>query len=115
MSAKSPECWAIDPLAHDLCIVISSELEIMLPYEQLVLVELFTGGKEQRLKILFATHEILVHGESLRRLRTALQRRELSSITQASTDHEKHSNPGHPLILKIITTEITPQKKPSTS
>ena len=113
MSTKLPECWEIDPLAHDLCIVTSSELEIMLPYEQLVLVELFTGGKEQRLKILFATHEIFIHGENLRRLRIAVQRRELSFITQASTDYEKHSSPGHPLILKIITTEITPQKKQS--
>jgi hypothetical protein len=113
MSTSASECWGIDPLGHGLNVVISPELEIVLPYEQFVFAELFTGGKEQRFKILFATHEILIHGECLRRLKTALQRRELSSIAQVSTDHEKISSPGHPLILKIIVTEISPQKKTS--
>ena len=63
------------------------------------------------MKILFATHEVFIHGQNLRRLEIALQRLELAFITAASTNYEKSANPGQPLIFKIIVTDIIPPKK----
>ena len=111
MSTKSPECWAIDPQARGLRVIVSSEISLTLPYDQFVFAELFTGETEQRLKAVFCTHEIVIHGQNLRRLDIALQRMELSFIAQAATCFEKMSNPGQPLILKIAMTDITPPNR----
>jgi len=113
MSTKSPECWAIDPQARGLRVIVTPELSLTLPFDQFAFAELTTGDKEQRLKILFGTHEIFIHGQNLRRLEIAMQRMELSLIAQASTSYEKMANPGQPLILKIAVTEIIPPRKQS--
>jgi hypothetical protein len=113
MSTKSPECWAIDPQARGLRVIVSPELSLTLPFDQFAFAELATGDREQRLKILFGTHEVSIHGQNLRRLEIAMQRMELSFIAQASTGYERTANPGQPLILKIAVTEIIPPKKQS--
>jgi hypothetical protein len=111
MSTKSSECWTIDPQAHGLRVGVTSERSLTLPYGQFAFAELITGEKEQCLKILFATHEVFIHGQNLRRLEIALQRLELAFITAASTNYEKAANPGQPLILIINVTDIIPPKK----
>lgn len=111
MSTKTSDCWTIDPQAHGLRVGVSSERSLTLPFNQLAFAELTTGEKEQIFKILFATHEVFIHGQNLRRLEIAIQRLELAFITQASTNYEKSANPGQPLILKITVTDIIPPKK----
>jgi hypothetical protein len=102
MSTKSPECWAIDPQARGLRIEVSSERSLMLPFDQFAFAELTVDGKEQRLQINFATHQVLIHGQNLRRIETAMQRMELSFIAKVSTNYQANVNQGQPLILKIV-------------
>jgi hypothetical protein len=111
MSTKSSECWEIDPQARGLRIIISSRLSLNLPFDQFAFGELSTNDTGQCLKLVFATHEILVEGQNLRRLDIAMQRMELSLIAIASTGFERTANPGQPVILKIDVKEIIPTKK----
>jgi hypothetical protein len=113
MSTKSPECWEIDPQARGLRIFVSPKLSLNLPFDQFAFGELSTDDTGQRLKLLFGTHEIVVEGQNLRRLDIAMQRMELSFISVASTGFERTANPGQPVILKIVVTEIIPPKKQS--
>jgi len=113
MSTKSPECWAIDPQVDGLRVEISPEREITLPFNQFAFAELTTDGKEQRLKICFATHEILIEGENLRRIEIAIQKRELAFVAKLSTNYHPLVNQGQPVILKIVLTEIVPKHKQS--
>jgi len=101
MSTKSPEYWAIDPQAHGLRIEVSPERSLMLPFDQFAFSELTVDDKEQRLQINFATHQILIHGQNLRRIETAMQRMELSFIAKVSTNYQAVVSQGQPLILRI--------------
>lgn len=83
----------------------------MLPFDQFVFAELAIDGKEQRLQINFATHQIVVHGQNLRRIETAIQRMELSFIAKVSTNYQTIVAQGQPLILKIVVTEVVPFDK----
>jgi len=107
MSTKSPECWAIDPQARGLRVEVSPERELMLPFDQFAFAELTTDEREQRLEINFATHQILIHGQNLRRIETALQRMELSFIAKVSTNYQTVVKQGQPLILKIVVVQST--------
>ena len=80
MSTKSPECWASDPNARAVKIEVSAEQSLLLPFDQFVFAELKSEGKEQRLRLVFATHEVMLRGHSLRRIETAMQRMELSFL-----------------------------------
>ena len=102
MNTKSPECWAIDPQARGLRVEVAPERELVLPFDQFAFAELMVDGKEQRLQINFATHQILIHGQNLRRIETALQRMELSFIAKVSTNYQAVVAQGQPLILKIV-------------
>jgi hypothetical protein len=115
MSTKSPECWAIDPQARGLRVEVSTEKELLLPFEQFVFAELTAEDKEQRLQINFATHQVLIHGQNLRRIENAMQRMELSFVTKVSTNYQTVVTQGQPLIHKIVVTEIVPPKKQSQS
>src|ERR1044071_8123047 len=81
MSTKSPECWASDPNARAVKIELSAEQSLLLPFDQFAFSELKSDGKEQRLRLVFATHEVSLRGHSLRRIETAMQRMELSLLT----------------------------------
>jgi len=106
MSTKPPECWAIDPQARGLRVEVSPEQELLLPFDQFVFAELTTGGKEQRLQIHFATHQVLIDGQNLRRIENAMQRMELGFVAKVSTNYQPVVAQGQPLIYKITVTEI---------
>jgi hypothetical protein len=115
MSTKSPECWAIDPQARGLRVEISPEQELLLPFDQFAFAELTTDGKEQRLQIHFATHQVLIHGQHLRRIENAMQRMELGFIAKVSTNYQSVVTQGQPVILKIVVSEIAPANRKSQS
>lgn len=111
MSTKSPECWAIDPQVDGLRVETSPGRAITLPFNQFVFAESTIDGKEQRLKIVFATHEILIEGQNLRRIEIAMQKRELASVAKVSTNYQSLISQGQPLILEIFVTESVPPAK----
>lgn len=114
MSTKSPECWAIDPQVDGLRVETSPGCAITLPFNQFVFAESTIDDKDHRLKILFATHEILIEGHNLRRIEIAMQKRELSFVARVSTNYQPLVNQGQPVILKIVVTETrSPDKKSS--
>ena len=53
---------------------------MLLPHDEFAFAELKSEGKEQKLRLVFAMHEVLVRGHSLRRIETAMQRSELSLL-----------------------------------
>ena len=106
MSTKSPECWAIDPQVDGLRVETSPGCAITLPFNQFVFAESTIDDKEQRLKIVFATHEILIEGQNLRRIEIAMQKRELAFVAKLSTNYQPLVNQGQPVILKIVVTEV---------
>ena len=107
MNTKSPECWAIDLQARGLRVEVSPEKELLLPFDQFVFAELTNEGKEQRLQINFATHQVLIHGQNLRRIENAMQRMELSFVAKVSTNYQTVVTQGQPVILKIVVTEVS--------
>ena len=107
MSTKSPECWAIDPQARGLRVEVSAEQSLLLPFDQFVFAELTADGKEQRLQLHFATHQVLIHGQNLRRIETAMQRMELSFVAKVSTNYQTVVTQGQPVILKVVVTEVS--------
>src|SRR5438034_11315784 len=98
MSTKSPECWASDPNAHGVKIELSAEQSLLLPFDQFAFAELKSEGKLQNLRLVFATHEVSVRGNSLRRVETAMQRMELSLLTALPDNHRSIVPEGQPMI-----------------
>ena len=95
MSTKSPESWASDPQAKGLRIEVSPERSLLLPHGQFIFAELTSGGDEQNLKLVFATHEVSVRGHHLRRIEMVMQRLELSAAHQVGREPTKsyHGRP----------------------
>jgi len=85
----------------------------MLPNDQFIFAELTRGGDEQNLKLVFATHEVLIRGHYLRRIETVMQRLELSLLIKLPSSHRSLISVGQPMILDIIVTEIGLQQKHS--
>ena len=105
MSTKTPECWASDPNARAVKVELSAEQSLLLPFDQFAFSELKNTGKEQQLRLVFATHEVSLRGHSLRRIETAMQRMELSLLT-ALPDKQRSLVPdGQPVVLGIEVTE----------
>jgi hypothetical protein len=111
MSTKTPECWASDPQARALRIEISVERSLLLPFDQFVFAELRRDGKEQQLRLIFATHEASVRGHSLRRIEATMQRMELSFLTALAGNQRPLIPDGQPVIFEIIVTEIQNDEK----
>ena len=107
MSTKSPECWASDPQARGLRIEISAEHSLLLPFDQFVFAELTTDGEGQCLRLMFATHEVVAHGQSLRRLETAIQRLELSFLGPLPNCQRALVADGQPVVVELTVTEVT--------
>lgn len=78
---------------------------MLLPHDQFAFAELKSEGKEQQLRLVFATHEVLLRGHSLRRLETAMQRMELSLVTVLPGKHRSLVLDGQPVVLEIEVTE----------
>ena len=108
MSNKLPECYATDPQAHSLRVEISAALSILLPFDQFVFAELASEDKEQKLRLVFATHEVLISGHVLRRIETAMQRMELSFIAILPPKYHPLIAENQPKILKIAVVENKP-------
>ena len=85
---------ASDPQACALRIEISSERSLVLPFDEFAWAELVSDGREQQLKLIFAAHEVLVRGHSLRRIETAMQRMELSLLRKVPKEYRSVVEPG---------------------
>ena len=85
----------------------------LLPLDQLAYAQMDTDGKEQLLHLSFATHEIMVRGNTLRRIETALHRLELSFITTLPAKYHSLVAEGQPRIREIVVTEIKPDSDQS--
>lgn len=112
MSTKSSECWAIDPQARGLRIELAPGHNLTLPFNQFVLSELTSGDKEQQLRIVFATHEVLIRGKSLRRIDITMQHLELGLIAKTSGSTRAVED-GSPTIREIVVKEIKPVRPES--
>ena len=110
MSTKSPECWASDPNARAVKIEVSAEQSLLLPFDQFAFAELTSEGKEQRLRLVFATHEVTLRGHSLRRIETTMQRMELSFLMALSGNQRALVPDGQPVVREIVVTEAEKQQ-----
>ena len=113
MNNKSPECWASDPNARAVKIEVSPEETLLLPFDQFAYSELKSDGKEQRLRIIFATHEVILRGHSLRRIETAMQRMEISMVCVLSGGRRKLVPPGQPVVHEITVVQAERPKESS--
>ena len=113
MNTKSPECYTTEPQARCLRVEISPGRLLLLPLDQFAFAELTVDDKEQLLHLSFATHEIMVRGNALRRIETALHRLELSFITPLPAKYLPLLAEGQPRIREIVVTEIKPGAEPS--
>ncbi len=111
MSTKPPECWANDPEARAVRIELSTDRSLLLPHDEFAFAEFKREGKEQTLRLVFSMHEVLVRGHSLRRIETAMQRLELSSLTTLPANQRSLIPDGQPVVLEIIVTEIKDAEK----
>lgn len=109
MSTKSPECWASDPNARAVKIEVSTEQSLLLPFDQFAFAELKSEGKEQRLRLVFATHEVTLSGHSLRRIETGMQRMELSFLMALPANQRSLVPDGQPVVREIVVTEVEEQ------
>ena len=75
--------------------------------------ELTSGGDEQNLKLVFATHEVLIRGHHLRRIETVMQRMELSQLAKLPSNQRKLITEGQPVILEIVASEAKTLESPS--
>src|SRR5256885_15095183 len=105
MSTKSPECWANDAQAHAVRVETSADHSLLLPHDDFAFAELNREGKEQTLRLVFAMHEVMVRGHSLRRIETAMQRMELSFLSALSANQRSLIPDGQPVVLDIVVTD----------
>jgi len=113
MNTKTPECWANDPNAQGVKIERSAEQSLLLPFDQFAFAELKREGKEQQLRLIFATHEVSMRGHSLRRIETTMQRMELSFLTTLAGNQRSLIPDGQPVILEITVKESQDAEKQS--
>jgi hypothetical protein len=113
MSIKSPECYNTDSQARCLRIEIEAGRSLLLPFDQFVFAELVSEDKEQKLRLVFATHDVLISGYALRRVETAIQRMELSSIAILPTKYHSLIPENQPRIQAIVVTESKPAGQPA--
>lgn len=113
MSTKSTECYAIDPNADCLRVEISATRSLLLPFDQFAFSELNTDDKEQRLRLVFATHEVLISGHVLRRIEAAMQRLELSLIARLPDKYHSLVSEGQPKIQDIVVTKSETAASPT--
>src|ERR1700722_17782619 len=111
MNTKQPECWANDPNAHSIHVEVSPDQSLLLPHGDFVFAELKTEGREQQLRLVFATHEVLIRGHCLRRIETAMQRLELAFVAKSPTSQRSLITEGHPVVLEVTVTELNPQQQ----
>jgi hypothetical protein len=104
MNNKSPECWATDPQARGLRVEMASDHSLILPFEHFAYSEYQIANKSETLKLVFATHEVILRGQRLRRLEAAVQRVELSLVTSVPERFRALIAEGQPFIAEIEVT-----------
>jgi len=82
----------------------------LLPFDQFAFSELKNDGKQQELRLVFATHEVSLRGHSLRRIETAMQRMELSFLAALPAKHRSAIAAGQPVVGEVSATEIRESK-----
>ncbi len=112
MSTKSPECFTTEPQAKCLRVEILPTRSLVLPLDQFVFAELVSEDKEQKLRLVFATHEVLISGYALRRIEAAIHRLELSGITKLPEKYHTLVAENQPKILEIAVLAINPAAPP---
>ena len=105
-TTKPPECWASDANARALRVEAAPGRTLLLPFDQFVFAECHTEEKEQRLRLVFATHEVVVRGHSLRRIETAMQRMELSHVACLPANYRSLVADGQPFVREIVVQEV---------
>jgi hypothetical protein len=108
MNTKTPECYTTDLQARCLRVEMTTTRLLVLPLDQFVFAELDSDGKEQKLRLVFATHEILVSGHVLRRIETAICRLELSGLMKLAEKYHALIAENQPKIREIVVTEMKP-------
>jgi hypothetical protein len=83
----------------------------LLPFDQFAFAELKVEGKQQRLRLVFATHEVTVRGHSLRRIETAMQRMELSHLAALTGNQRSLVPDGQPVVLELGVTVAKPGQR----
>jgi len=115
MSTKSPECYTADPQARCLRVEITAARSLLLPFDQFAFSALTSEDKEQKLRLVFATHEVLISGHALRRIETAMQRMELAFIMPLPPKYHPLIAENQPRIQGIVVTENKPSDVQSRS
>ena len=105
MNTKTPECYTTDTQARCLRVETTATRLLVLPLDQFVFAELDGDGKEQKLRLVFATHEVLISGHVLRRIETAICRLELSGIMKLPEKYHALIAENQPKIREIVVTE----------
>ena len=89
---------------------------MLLPHDDFAFGELKREGKEQVLRLVFAMHEVMVRGYSLRRIEMAMQRMELSLLTTLPSSQRSLIADGQPVVLEIVVTKTAkPEAQPVNS
>ena len=113
MNTKTPECYTTDTQARCLRVEMTATRLLVLPLDQFVFAELDSDDKEQKLRLVFATHEILISGHVLRRIETAICRLELSGLMKLPEKYHALIAENQPKIREIVVTETKPGAEPS--
>jgi hypothetical protein len=106
MSTKTPECWESDPNATGVKIELAPDEHLLLPFDQFIFAELKPQGEQQQLRLVFVTHEVSVRGDSLNRIETIMQRKQLSLLKTLPSHQRSLIADGQPVILEIVIREI---------
>ena len=105
-TTKPPECWATDANARALRVETAPGRTLLLPFDHFMFAECHTEEKEQRLRLVFAYHEVVVRGQSLRRIETAMQRMELSHLACLAGSYHSLPADGQPFVREIRVQEV---------
>jgi hypothetical protein len=78
---------------------------LLLPFDQFIYADLKPYGEHQQLRLVFVTHEVSVHGDSLERIETIMQRKHLSLLKKLHSHQWSLIEAGQPFIMEIVITE----------
>jgi len=108
MNTKTPECYTTDSQARCVRVEMAATRLLVLPLDQFVFAELTSEEKGQKLRLVFATHEILIFGHVLQRIETAIHRLELSGVMKLPEKYHALISENQPKVREIVVTENKP-------
>ena len=104
MNTKTPECYTTDSQARCLRVETDAIGLLVLPLDQFVYAQL---------RLVFATHEVLISVHVLQRVATAIHRLELSGIVKLPEKYHSLLSENQPRIQEIVATENNPSTSQS--